>query len=140
MNQPHGFTSPPGMPPTQVSFDPGTIEQGKTLAYLSYASYFVGLPIWLIPIIQKDNAFSLYHAKQAGASYILGMGAAMIIGVIAVVTCGLGAVLFPLALFPLITSIHGLILVSNGEVREPALVFGLGDKLFTSIQPKPPVS
>lgn len=109
-------------------------------AYLAYASFFVGLPVWIIPLAQRENPFALYHAKQAGASYILGFAVAMVVGVIAVVTCGFGAVLLPLAFFPVITSIHGLILVSNGEVREPMLVFGVGDKLFGSVQPKPPGS
>lgn len=109
-------------------------------AYLAYASFFVGLPVWIIPLAQRENPFALYHAKQAGASYILGFAVAMVVGVIAVVTCGFGAVLLPLAFFPVITSIHGLILVNNGEVREPMLVFGVGDKLFGSVQPKPPGS
>ncbi len=134
---PHGFASPPGSAPGG-SFDRETVEQGKTWAFLAYASFFVGLPVWIIPLAQRDNAYALYHAKQAGASYLLGAAVAMVVAIIAVITCGIGAILFPLALFPLVTSIHGLLIVNNGEAREPMLVFGLGDKLFGSLEPKPP--
>jgi hypothetical protein len=136
--QQQGFVTPPGQSPEGWSHDPQTVEQGKAWAFLSYASFFVGFPVWIIPLAQRDNAYSLYHAKQAGASYIMGFAAACVIGIIAVVTCGIGAVLFPLALFPLVTAVHGLMLVNGGEAREPILVFGIGDKLFKSIQPKPP--
>ena len=87
---------------------------------------------------QKDNAYSLYHSKQAGAAYIIGAVLGIIVGIITMITCGFGAVLIPVIFLPLISAVHGLILVNNGEVREPAMVFGLGDKIFGSIQPKPP--
>lgn len=43
----------------------GPTDEGKLFAILSYALNFIGLPFWIVPVIQKNNEFALYHAKQA---------------------------------------------------------------------------
>jgi hypothetical protein len=105
---------------------------------LSYVGIFIGFPLSLVPLIQKDNAFALYHARHATASWIVYLILAVFVFVITMVTCGLGAVLMPLMFLPWITAIHGLTVANNGEWREPFGVFGLGDKFFGSLQPNPP--
>jgi hypothetical protein len=39
---------------------------------------------------------------------------------------------------PMISAVHGILIAVNAEWREPALVFGLGEKLFHSITVKSP--
>jgi hypothetical protein len=64
----------------------------------------------------------------------------VVVTLLSVVTCGVGALLFPLAFLPalwmIVVGIHGLILSINGEQKEPIATFGLGDKIFGSIKPK----
>lgn len=44
-----------------ANYPPEDVVSGKVLAILSYLCCV----IWLIAIIQKNNAFALFHAKQA---------------------------------------------------------------------------
>ena len=129
---------PQGVPqPVPGPLDPSAeIDAGRGWAYLAYASMFVGLPLFIVPFVQRDNRFALYHAKQAGGIFVIGFALGAVLAIVTVVTCGIGVLLFPIALLPMISAIHGLILTSNGEYKEPALVFGVGDKLFGGIQPK----
>ena len=61
-------TLPPEATPTPVS--QADIDSGKTMAILSYIPIaFVGLIVAIISITQKNNAYSLYHAKQALTLY-----------------------------------------------------------------------
>jgi hypothetical protein len=111
------------------------VAAGKSWAMLSYAGIFIGVPLSVVPLIQKDNAYALYHAKHATGAWIIGMIIAIVVSIITVVTCGFGMVLFPLCFLPWATAIHGLMIANNGEWREPFGVFGTGEKFFGSIQP-----
>lgn len=120
------------MPPPD--YDPSSVDAGKTWAFLSYASLFIGFPICIVPLIQKDNAFALYHSKHACAAVIVQYVLGAIVGVFAVVTCGFGAIAIPIVFLPMISAIHGLVIVNSGEWREPVLLFGIGEKLFGSLR------
>lgn len=70
--EPSSPTTPPA-PPTQPGAVPGEttvsadeIEKGKVLAILGYIIWIIAL----VPLIQKDNRFSLYHAKQVLTAFI----------------------------------------------------------------------
>ena len=52
--------------------DSKEVEDGKIFAILSYVLNFVGLPFFLVPLIMRNNAFSLYHAKQCLMWWIAG--------------------------------------------------------------------
>jgi len=123
---------PTGLPVT----DPAVVAAGKTWAMLSYASLFVGLPLCVVPLLQRDNAFALYHAKQATAAGIIFYALWVIWGVLTTVTCGIGVFAMPIVFVPYVSMVHGLMIANNGETREPLLVFGIGDKLFSSITVK----
>jgi uncharacterized protein len=120
-------------------------EQGKLWAILSYAGFFVGLPLALVPLIARDDPYALRHAKTATAvwlgAFALSIALVMLYAVISVVTCGIGAVLFPMLFLPapwaVIVAIHGLVLALNGAWEEPIGGFGLGETLFGSIDVKP---
>lgn len=123
---------------------PPVTDQGKMWAALSYGSFFLGFPLGVIPLIQRDDAYALYHAKHATAVWLAVFVLTTVLGVVftilSMVTCGFGAILFPMVLIPipwaLVVGIHGLVISMNGEWQEPIGVFGLGDMLFGSIEPK----
>jgi hypothetical protein len=119
-------------------------DQGKMWAILSYVGLIFFLPLGAIPMIMRDDSYALYHGKNATAVWlgalISSIVLSIVITVLSAVTCGVGAILFPLALLPglwlLVTGIHGLILTLNAKWQEPMGVFGLGDRLFANVKPK----
>ncbi len=139
---PGGFRAQPALPAASAGASPdarGAIsEAGRMWAFASYASLFVGLPLFLVPMIQRDNAFALHHARHAAACFLAFVALALGVGVFSLITCGIGAVAFPLALLPYVPAVHGLMLVSEGKWAEPWGLFGVGDRLFASMTLKPP--
>ena len=119
-------------------------DQGKMWAILSYVGLIFWLPLGAIPMIMRDDSYALHHGKNATAVWLGAIITSVILwvvlGVISAVTCGIGALLFPIAFLPglwmLVTGIHGLILSLNAKWEEPIGVFGLGDKLFANVKPK----
>ena len=108
------------------------VEQGKSMALLSWAGMLLGLPLFLVPFLQDDNAFSMYHARHALTTFLASMiWSFLIVGFFIVctyATCGVGVVIFPLVMIlvmlPLIPTIDGLIKASNGVAAPP---MGIGD-------------
>ena len=115
------------------------VNEGQIWAYASYGSMFLGFPLFIIPFITKDNRFAMYHAKHAAVAYIEMIALTAIITAISFATCGLGVFTFPLIFLAWVPSIHGFIIAANGRMEEPALCFGLGERLFSGLQatPKP---
>jgi len=115
-------------------------------AMLSYGSFFFGFPLGVIPLLQRDDPYALRHAKHATAVWLVVFGLSMVLmfayTVISFVTCGFGALLFPMVLLPvpwaMVVAIHGLIISANGQPDDPIGTFGLGELMFGSITPKLP--
>ena len=135
-------TTPPSPPP--VTPQPTTplppplaqaeIDSGKMMAILSYLPVGpVGLIVAIINIVQKNNAFALYHAKQALTLYICALGLYIIsfplmficIGVPLMILAGLGA---------LVMCILGIMAANNGECKPLPYLGQFADKWFASIQ------
>ena len=78
---------------SEVTMDPKEIEDGKVVAIISYIIPLVAL----IPLIQRNNAFSLYHAKQVLVLMIAGiaMGVVNVIPCIGQIICAVGGVFIP---------------------------------------------
>lgn len=122
--------------------DPTPTSDGRTMALVCYASMVVGLPLWLIPFLQKNDAFALRHAKHAAVAYLGGflIGMAYVVGtlVLTVVTLGFGGFLslccMPMLFLPLVPAIHGVILAMGDKSDPPLGTFGLGDSLFSGVQ------
>jgi len=122
--------------------DPTPTADGRTMALVAYASMVTGLPLWLIPFLQKNDAFALRHAKHAAVAYIGGfvIGMAYTFGTIAftLVTLGFGGILtlccLPMLFLPLVPAVHGVILAMDNKSTPPLGTFGLGDSLFSGIQ------
>lgn len=118
-------------------------DEGRMWAAISYVGLFAYLPLGLIPLIWRNDAYALQHGKYAMAAWVGWLVASIVGGVAALaisfVTCGLmGFVTIPLlmlvGLWPWATAIHGLLLVYNKDWSEPIGSFGLHDQLFQSVQ------
>ena len=134
-NIPPPDVPPPPAPPTaseagEASFSPEEIEAGKTFAILTYALSFVGLPFFLVPLIMRDNDFSLYHAKQFLMLVILGITGG-IIGSLTSVIC-IGFIILPVvSIFCLVCVVIGLIDTINGRAKTTTVgrqVWRIGSK------------
>lgn len=132
---------PAGVPqadPPQPAPEGPVLQQNSILfALLGYASMFLGFPVFILPLAQRDDEFALYHARHAGAIYILGMILVVALSLVSFITCGFGMLLFPIISLVYIPTIHGMILAAQGEMREPVMTFGLGEKIFGGIKVHP---
>lgn len=127
----------------QPSIPGGAVsEDGKLWALLSYGGLFVGLPLWIAPLLMRNDAFALHHARQGAIIFAYGfvLAGIYVVGsvLISIVTFGFGSILslccFPLIFLPFVPTIHGLMLAYNQKWEEPIGMFGLGTKLLGSIQ------
>ena len=59
---------------------PGPSDTAKMWAALSYGSFFVGFPLGVVPLIQRDDAFALHHAKISTAVWLVMFVAGTILG------------------------------------------------------------
>lgn len=101
---------------------PKDIEDGRTFAILSYALSLIGLPFFLVPMIMRNNEFSLYHAKQCLLLWLGGI-AVSVIGVPLMAIC-IGFLLVPAAgIFLLVLDIMGLMNAVKG-VQAPVPLIG----------------
>ncbi len=133
---PDAPTSPeatPSPPPTQISQQ--EIDSGKTMAILSYIPIaLLGLIIAIVCVAQKNNAFSLYHAKQALTLYICAIAAYVISIPLVFVFC-LGTALMALTgLATLALCILGIVNASNGQCKPLPVIGQFADKWFGKIQ------
>jgi hypothetical protein len=65
-NQPSDAAAPAPAAPAPAPAGGGSkeVEEGKAFAVLSYVLGLVGIPFFLVPLIMRNNEFSLFHAKQ----------------------------------------------------------------------------
>ncbi|MCB9684056.1 MAG: hypothetical protein H6738_01110 [Alphaproteobacteria bacterium] len=125
---------------------PKVTENGRMWAVLSYASFLIGFPIGILPLLMRDDEFALYHAKHSTAVWLAVFATTMLLTLmytgVFFATCGVGAFfVLPLFLAPagwaMVTGIHGLILAVNDEWQEPFGTFGLGEALFSKVEVDP---
>ncbi|HIE10783.1 MAG TPA: DUF4870 domain-containing protein [Kiritimatiellae bacterium] len=109
------------------------IEEGKPFAILSYALNFVGLPFFLVPLIMRNNEFSLYHAKQNLVLWLVGIVGGVISGVL-ILLC-VGVLLFPLlTIFLLVLNVVGLINAIKGEAKPLPVIGKWGEDWFKGLR------
>jgi hypothetical protein len=138
--------------------DPGihaleVTDEGRTWAALSYGSLLLGLPLGIIPVGQRKDAFALFHGKQSlviaaeflalFTMYMLGFAASFVAffftcGMSNLVTVPLLMLAMFLLLLPAIPAVHGLVLALNGQWEAPIGTFGLADRLFPNVTVEPP--
>ena len=105
-------------------------DTGKAMAVLSHASIFFGVPLFLIPLCTRDNAFALHHGKAAAVNF----GFMMVSIFFTVLSCGL---LFPLIFFSYVPAIVGIIHASNGELAGPFGWGPAGERVLAGVKTKP---
>ena len=108
------------------------VESGKTMALLAWVGLLVGVPLFLIPFLQNDNAFATFHARHALATFVASLGLVVAWVVLYLGTCGLGIVLFPVLLITLVPTIDGLLKATSGRAEAPLLIGPITDALFPS--------
>ena len=127
-NGPKLSVEPPEVATPEVSsMSDSEIANGKALAVLSYFSI-----LCIIPLIMRDNDFSLYHAKQALVLLI----ASFALGVVAFIPC-LGWVMAPiggLCLFVFV--IIGIINAIQGQAKPLPLIGQFAMQWFAGMQKK----
>lgn len=108
------------------------IEAGKAFAILSYALSLIGIPFFLVPLIMRNNEFSLYHAKQCLLLWIAAIAVAVVGGITTIICIGI--VLLPAgAIFVLVLNIMGLINAINGQQKPLPLIGQYAEQWFKGI-------
>lgn len=105
------------------------VERGKPLSILSYASVMIGLPLFFVPMVLRNNRYSLHHARAAGACYLL--GTTMVVA--SFTNC---AIFLPLAFACYIPALVGIYRSAAGARAGAAALEPLGEKLFSWIKIK----
>jgi uncharacterized membrane protein len=118
--------NPPVQTPSPAAANPKEFEEGKILAILSYIIPFV----FLVPIIQKNNDYALFHAKQAMLLMIVGF----VLSTVLSATCVL-AVLVPfVSLGLLVLAIMGIINAVKGEMKPLPVLGKFAEDWFKGIR------
>ena len=119
----------PQAAPEGEEFPAADIESGKLWAILSWIFLILGI----VPVIQKENKFALYHGKQALFFFILWIALSIISGLLAVVCIGFIIALVG-SIFLLVLQIMGLVYSIQGQYKPAPLLGPLGLQLFKSVQ------
>jgi len=125
-------TTPPEASAPQIPQQ--EIDSGKTMAILSYIPIaLVGLIVSIISLSQKNNAFSLYHAKQAITLYIFSIGCALICLPLCVICIGVPLII-AVQVAALVLCVLGIMNASGGQCKPLPLIGPFADKWFGKIQ------
>ena len=133
-------SAPPPIPPTAwpAQLSQEEIDGGKVMAILSYIPV-VGVIVSIVALAIRDNAFSLYHAKQALLIWIIVFVASYTVGVFHFFYV-FGSMIRLLAgvcdVFGLVAIIIGLINSSAGQCKPLPLVGVWAEQWFASIRKK----
>ena len=110
----------------------GDVEEGKTFAILSYVVNFLGLPFFLVPLIMRNNSYSLYHAKQC-LIIALATVVGSVVSSILMAVC-IGAILMIVVIvFWYVWNIVGLINACKGEAKPVPVIGKWGEDWFKGI-------
>ena len=112
---------------------PADTQEGKVFAILSYALSFVSLPFFLVPLIMRNNAFALYHAKQSLMIWLAGI-AVSIVSIILTAIC-IGPILGLVGgVFLLVLNVMGLVNAAKCEAKPLPLIGKWAEDWFKGIQ------
>ena len=114
-----------------ANYPEADVTTGKTWAILSYFCC-----LWIIPVIKKDNAFSLYHAKQALGLTLLSIAFNIVTTVLANISPTVGSILSLLGLAFLVLLILGVIKAIGGKYEPIPLVGPMFENMFKGMQKK----
>ena len=127
--------APETPPPADGSVDIKEIEAGKTFAILSYVLSFVSLPFFIVPLIQRDNTFALFHAKQVMMLWLAGIALSVASGILTLICIGpFVAILGAIGL--LVLAIIGLIGCTKNEMKPLPVIGKWAEDWFKGIAKK----
>ena len=125
-------TTPPQSAAPQLSQQ--EIDSGKTMAILSYIPIaLIGLIVAIISISQKNNAFSLYHAKQALTLYICALAGVLVCLPFCFICIGV-PLLIAVQVAGLVLCVLGIMNANSGQCKPLPLIGQFADKWFGKIQ------
>jgi uncharacterized membrane protein len=124
---------PSGQPGPQMSA--GEVADGKMFAILCYALNFVGFPFWIIPLITRDNAYSLYHAKQCLIMWIA-LAVGSLVGGPTIFICVGAVILAAVWITNIIFNVIGVLNANNGMCKPLPVIGKWGEDWFKGIQKK----
>ncbi len=104
-----------------------TIEDGRLMAVLSYFSVIFGIPVFVVPMIQRENEFALHHAKAAGLIFV----ACTFMLTLALTNC---AVFLPLVFVCYIPALIGLYRAAGGAAAGTAALGPTAQRIFHRIE------
>jgi uncharacterized membrane protein len=116
-----------------VAMSDQEIEEGKTFAILSYALSLIGIPFFIVPLIMRNNEFSLYHAKQNLILWLAGI-AVYIVGLILSAICIGFIILLAGGIALLVLTIMGLVNAVQGEAKPLPLIGPWGEEWFKGLR------
>lgn len=121
---------PPGEPKPKPKPEPlSDIDSGRAMAIFAHSSVVLGLPVFLIPLISRDNAFALHHAKAAGVNF----AALVLFAILTVLTGGLA---LPLIFVCYLPALVGVVNAANGDEANSWALGGLGESIFSAFRAK----
>ena len=110
------------------------VEEGRTFAILSYALGLIGIPFFLVPLIMRNNEFSLYHSKQCLMLALCGIVIGILGTILTPVFC-IGIVLMLAgSIFILVLCIIGLIGSVKGEQKPLPVIGKYADDWFKGLK------
>ena len=139
---PGNADAPQGPPDSEAVAGAAVVEPAnvddtsKALAVLCHLSMFLSIPIWIVPLITRDNAFTLHHAKDAAVTWALGM--TIFVGglTIFILSCGLLPV-FVLVFVLYIPMLMGIFSAANGQIEDIPLITPISRALLGGVTVKP---
>ena len=112
---------------------PPEIEEGRTIAILSYALLLGMVPYFFLPLIWRNNEFALYHAKQCHAIWIA-MLVLMVIAAPLMAVC-VGFIIAAVAVIgALVLCIMGIMNAVKGEAKALPIVGKWGEEWLKSVR------
>lgn len=113
------------------------VEEGKVFAVLSYALGIVGIPFFLVPLIMRNNDFSLYHSKQCLILALLMVAGCVLagwMGITFVFMFVAHLVWFAAWVTLWVGCVMGIMASSKGETKQLPVIGKLAEDWFKGIQ------
>lgn len=115
-------------------------QTGKLWAIIGYGGLLIGWPLAIVPLALRDDRYAMHHARQALGVWVGALVVGVVLGIVALLTCIGTLLVLPiapfLALWPVVTALHGGWLVLHEDWAPPFGSFGLGDMMFGGIEVK----
>ena len=112
---------------------PPEVEEGRSIAILSYALLLAMVPYFFLPLIWRNNEFTLYHAKQCHAIWIALLVLMVIAAPLAFVCVGI-VIACVAALGALALCIMGIMNVIKGEAKPLPVVGRWGEEWLKGVR------